>query len=206
MRRMMIAAALLAATGCKPTQLSGADHILSAISKAMPPCPTSMQVTSVVRVIIPSPFDPASVKRDVKYKNPTPNDDNDQANQNGTDDVINPVTPFGIDLKQIGKPGRSYAMIRIILKDSRYSFFKWIDADGKEVDGVGSGDVTNPMQFCGAEIRTSPMVRWPVAVFYAQFRQSSGKPDILQSYNIGVESSQNVGTPLFIDPSIKNNG
>ncbi len=212
MRRLLIAAALLMTAESKPAHDRPTKdmHVLSADSTAMDKECGAITVTRVVRVVIPRRFDPANVQRNVKYKNPTANDDDDANNDNGTPNAAKPPEPFDIDLRPMSGGGDQYAMIRVILRDTRYSFYTWTDLNGDTVDGVGNGEVGNPFHFCGPKIKTvkpdGTAMKWPVAVFFVRINPKSGLPDAAHSYNIGIVSMQNPGTPVFIDPNVKNNG
>lgn len=207
MRRLLLAAALLATTGCMTVPPPGDHPVRQAISRAMPPCRGPLDVAQVVSVVIPDHFDPADVPRDVTFHSPAEGDGggggggHDHAAAADGDPSL---APFDIDLRPLDSLGGHRARIEIVLKDPRYAFFEWRDAAGAVVEGVADGEDANPFGFCGAEITTES--GFPTAVFYVRIHPPSGRPDGDQPYKIGVAPRRYPDLGYIIDPNVKNRG
>ena len=202
MRRLFLAAAVLATSGCMSVPPPGADHAHSAYSQAMGTCTGALDVAQVVRVVIPDHFDPADVPRDVTYSDPAKGDAaHDEA---APPEGGGSAAPFDVDLRPLDQFGGRRAKIEIILKDPRYGFFEWRDGAGRPVAGVANGETGNPFGFCDAQITSDS--GWPAAVFYVRIHASSGLPDADQPYRIGIAPRLHPDLGYIIDPNVKNRG
>ena len=112
----------------------------------MNPCAVQPDVTEVVRMVLRPPFDPNHPNRDIKFKRPTPNDDDDDANNDGTPNIATTGGPLDINLIQMDQANGKDAEIRVILKDTA----RWKFYDTDPIHGIGMTDPDDPMALCGA--------------------------------------------------------
>lgn len=173
------------------------------VMQPMPACPSDQQdnVKLVVRVVIGPNYDPANPERNVRYKNPTADDDADDNNENGSPSAYadDPTAPFSIDLRKIVNSAGSYAAVRIVLKDKRYRFYNTSD-----IHGVGYSDPGNNLGLCGDKIAGK---HFQTAVFFVKMN-AAGANTITRKgkYEIGLVPVKTPRTATFIDPEVENNG
>jgi hypothetical protein len=159
------------------------------------------QPVRVVRIVIPSGFDPANVRRKVRYKVVTPRDDPDadDVNENGTPNALGGSSgPLDVNLTSISPVNGAYAEIRVVLKDTDYSFLNGTGVPGVELSSPG-----NPMGFCGARPGKNPPPN--AAVFFVPMNTTSKAP-AFGEFMIALVPTKHPDMIVFIDPCVENDG
>jgi hypothetical protein len=165
--------------------------------------PPDSLILKTIRVIVPKNFDPANPKRDVKYKSHVNNEAQEDDKGGGTDIPTSgpsDLNPFSIDTRVFQSPHDlvTYVEIRVILKaDNDYYFF-----ETPAIKGVGFGDDTNNLHFCGNSFDTA--TSHLTAVFYIPMNLPPVSQPPMGSYNIGLVPKKAGETPVFIDPKVIN--